>query len=758
MEVTFTSTPSDKRLWAVTDDDDLEPGRWHRVPWEEIDDEELSLRDRVFNAFEYPFSSLPAKLIFTTQILLILISIVALLMETIPQYNPDIFPKYSELWWVVELVVTVIFTIEIVLRIALAKNRAHFIKKPTTISDFLSIVPFYAQETFSAEGRNGPDLLKLCRLFRMLKFFRNFTPIENLIRALEKSAQALLAPFMFLVACLLVMSSAMYFLEKGTYDDSQHKFLITDSSCNSKPSVYFNDTCEQMESQFISIPHTMWWSIVTMTTVGYGDMVPVTALGKMVGSLSMMLGIMFMAMPIAIVGSYFTVVVDVNTETKLLEKAGLEHDPYVSSGPRTPRGSPSSPLNPYARRGSSVPNIGLGMGGLGTLSSGRFANAKREAKRQLARRMTKVGAAHVKGFEAQLDGTEQLTKGEALAVFLRQVLPEYDHVWLASCFVHHLDIWLDTNAEFHVTERLDESLVGSNNSPALSRQKSGRIRADTIMGLPTFGCLEQLQKVKTHEEFPPKIVWLVKPMSFTVGSRCGALPDPDIVLCAENDHTQNLRVSQRHAEIIVSKWWSDKPTCKLRPILPSRLTINGKLVTHGQTLKHNDEIDFCPDVPNGPLKYRYRIDRYTQALQEPSLALSESRLAELREEEASPGLPLKDIALEGSRTTRNSLCAPEHSEMLVQRHTFGASTRTPAVEKWVHQIPNPDQLDPVAEALPDKSPLGGLSLPAEGSMDSDEDDLGGWGSIAFVSGAGNNPLRHIDPLPPSVACQSPILL
>ena len=729
---------------------------WTSIKWVEVcKEDDVSIRDEIINFFEFPFSSIPARIFFVIQILLILLSIIALALETVPKYNPEIYvlPNQTDdkddlemKWWIIELIVTIVFSIETVVRLVISRNRISLLKKPTTVTDILAVLPFYI-ELFSSHDTALTNVLKLCRLFRMMKFFRNYGPIENLIRAIEKSTKALAAPMMFLVASLLVMSSAVYFVEKGEYDEIAQQFMVTDHSCTSRPSQIFgsgNETECRHESKFISIPHTIWWSIVTMTTVGYGEIVPLTSFGKMVGSLSMILGIMFMAMPIAIVGSYFTVVVDVSTESKMLEKTGIA-DPGEDSPTNVSPCSPGRSLmsNTRQRLGYS-PSTGHLCSPTAPMrplvsalsQSPTSKDPKKAVKDQLgeSRRDSRVSEQFSKNRVNEMErqaansNTTNLTMGEKLAVFLQQVLPEYHTTFSSAGFVHHLDIWLDVNncgAEEQEVKSRANSFADVESAASSTQRggKRGRVRADTVVGVPTFGCLELIEKKQPvfindqNLTLPPPIVWLMRPMIFTVGSQCSALPDPDIVLCTESDLGTNVRVSQRHAEILVNKWWSDQPSCKLRPILPSRVTVNGCLIpAAGIALRHGDVVDFNADVDNTDqsdinspasiqpssasgkrgvstnrthLTYRYRCDRYAAALRNPVLALSETRK-----------------------------CALATQDFIPTRQNTG-------IESWVTNVSNPTvDLNDTSFGL--TNPVAPLALPGPSSVQSEDDVLGDW--------------------------------
>eukprot|EP00754_Rhynchopus_humris_P003198 Rhum_TRINITY_DN11713_c2_g1::Rhum_TRINITY_DN11713_c2_g1_i1::g.46471::m.46471 len=721
---TFRSNSFSRQLWVnITDHaDGIEAGRWSSVRWEEQQDQgHTTTRDSLILFFEQPFSSRKAKAFFIAQVVLILLSVVALCMETVPRYNPELMPEHKVLWVTIEIVVTVVFTLETAARIALQRERLRFIKKPTVIADILAVLPFYLEEIFEAQG-DGTDVLKLFRLFRMMKFFRNFRPIENLVRALEKSAQALIAPFVFLTACSLVVSSALYFCERGEYDPVLRQYLIRDPSC---PAFFPNDTnaCGLVPSKFVSIPHTLWWSIVTMTTVGYGDMVPVTVLGKVVGGISMILGIMFMAMPIAIVGSYFTVVVDVTQGAKGMEKAGLGGD--AESAPGTINGiggllsspragglsSLGTPLSTGGRRMLAVASLPQ------AVTSPRAAatrDAKKEVKEALAgtteRSSDEVARERVREAERDAGGDQEgQSKGERLSTFLLKVMPEHDAIWQSSTFIHHSDIWLDA-----LSLAADE-----NNSSVDSKTgmtwRVGKTDAGGL--LPSFGCLELAGRPKSPGEFPPTTAWLTRPIDFTIGARCQYLPDPDIVLAEEA--TFENPIAQRHAEIAISKWWLPNPTVKLRPCLPNKVYANGRSVPpEGVVLKNKDIVAFAEG--NGSLKYVFRDDQYCTALNETSGRLDTASLL----------LPKPTLACSSGKSSR-----PPRLSGSGRRRSGGLGGGL-ALGTPLTATPSDSAFGPVSllctPTVP--NPLGRPSFPPSdatahatihvGSVESDEDNMG----------------------------------
>eukprot|EP00759_Apiculatamorpha_spiralis_P030807 PhF_6_TR32394/c0_g1_i1/m.48058/K04886/KCNB2; potassium voltage-gated channel Shab-related subfamily B member 2 len=289
-----------------------------------------SLREQIEIVMEKPFATPYGRAMFFAQTIIVIASVIAMMMETIPAYNPIVNPSYDRLWYWMEGGMTFYFTCETALRFIVAKDKKDFFMRPTNIMDVVSVLPFYV-ELVAQGNKDHIAAFRIVRLFRLMKFLRNLQAIDNLVMAVERSARALVAPVVFLGACMLFMSGLVYYAEKGDYDTTTNAFMINDCACESSPkyhlwlksgknlsltingnTTYITDMCPKKESDFYSIPHTLWWAVVTMATVGYGDLVPKCWLGKMFASISIVLGVFFMAMPIAIVGSYFTMVVDEN--------------------------------------------------------------------------------------------------------------------------------------------------------------------------------------------------------------------------------------------------------------------------------------------------------------------------------------------------------------------------------------------------------------------------------------------------------------
>ena len=210
---------------------------------------------------------------------LVIVNIAALAIDTVP----DIPLFYKEHFVLLELITVGVFTLEYILRIWIAKDveayrnkkfpRVAFIISFFGIIDFLAILPFFA---FYVLGVNYYFLLVL-RLFRLLKLVRYFTALQLMGRVLHSKKQELFVAVFFIFVLLVFVSFLMYYVE--------HK--------------------AQPEA-FTSVPDTMWWGIITLTTVGYGDVYPITPMGKLLGGFIALMGIGLFALPAGILASGFS--------------------------------------------------------------------------------------------------------------------------------------------------------------------------------------------------------------------------------------------------------------------------------------------------------------------------------------------------------------------------------------------------------------------------------------------------------------------
>ena len=210
---------------------------------------------------------------------LITLNVIAVILATVERLNL----QYQYYFRIFEIFSVSIFTLEYLLRLwtcTVNKNfrnsitgRIKYIFTPYAIIDLLAILPFYLPMIIPLDLR-FIRAVRLFRLFRLFKIGRYSKAVVILKKLLKDKKEELLLVIFVAFILLIIFSSLMYFIEK-----------------------------EAQPEAFSSIPAAMWWGITTLTTVGYGDIYPITTLGKIVGALIAFLGIGLFALPAGILGS-----------------------------------------------------------------------------------------------------------------------------------------------------------------------------------------------------------------------------------------------------------------------------------------------------------------------------------------------------------------------------------------------------------------------------------------------------------------------
>ena len=200
---------------------------------------------------------------------LILLSVFVVMLDSI-----DIFhTNYRYLFDIIEWIITVLFSIEYALRIIVVKKPLKYITSFFGIIDLLSILPQYLSFFFVSSGSLAAlRALRLLRVFRILKLTRFIGESNFLIRSL-KASRAKIGVFLFTVFILSIIFGTIMYLIEGE------------------------------ENGFTSIPESIYWTIVTLTTVGYGDIAPGTTIGRFIASIIMIMGYGIIAVPTGIVSA-----------------------------------------------------------------------------------------------------------------------------------------------------------------------------------------------------------------------------------------------------------------------------------------------------------------------------------------------------------------------------------------------------------------------------------------------------------------------
>lgn len=211
---------------------------------------------------------------------LIFLNTVAIILHTVP----ELADSYGHLFLDFEVFSVAVFTVEYVLRVWSCVERPEyrhpfygrlkFIFSPWGIIDFLAIFPFfYSYFSTDLSFVRILRILRIFRLFRVSRYFHALHVIQNVLRAKKEE---LLLSVSFIIFLLLISSSLVFYVEQSAQPDV-----------------------------FSSIPNSLWWGVNAMTTVGYGDMHPITPFGKVLGGLMAILGVSIFALPTGILASGF---------------------------------------------------------------------------------------------------------------------------------------------------------------------------------------------------------------------------------------------------------------------------------------------------------------------------------------------------------------------------------------------------------------------------------------------------------------------
>ncbi|KAK9764065.1 hypothetical protein K7432_008759 [Basidiobolus ranarum] len=251
-----------------------------------------------FRAYCYRFfvqsKSWQARVFFLFSHLLLLLMVISFCLETIPsvyQTESNEWIKFSQS---LDISLLIILSVEFAGKFYGWPNRWRFFLDYKNILDLITIVPFFIVSFFeSVSSSYFFRVLRLLKVFTLLKIFRvnEYSPgLYVTTCAIKRSIAQILAVSMYFLVAILISSSLVFFVEQGEYDKANR--------------VWVREVNGQMEpSPFQSIVHAFYWSVVTLTTTGYGDVVPVTTLGKTIAGFTMICGVMVIALPTSIIGS-----------------------------------------------------------------------------------------------------------------------------------------------------------------------------------------------------------------------------------------------------------------------------------------------------------------------------------------------------------------------------------------------------------------------------------------------------------------------
>uniref|UniRef100_A0AAF5DJV4 BTB domain-containing protein n=1 Tax=Strongyloides stercoralis TaxID=6248 RepID=A0AAF5DJV4_STRER len=259
------------------------------------------LKPKLWSLFDEPWSSRSARILSIISIFFVIVSIVSFCLKTHPymrvpeiSFNATIYDneplhviknstsRAHPYFFYVELICNIWFTFELLSRFIFSPNMKKFCKDPINIIDFIATVSFYIdwglEELFSDTNRDTVEFFSIIRILRLFKLTQHSSGLKILIQTFKASAQELLLLVFFVLLGIVIFAALVYYAERVQQNPG---------------------------NQFDSIPVGLWWAIITMCTIGFGDMVPKTYLGMIVGSVCALMGVLTIALPVPVIVSNF---------------------------------------------------------------------------------------------------------------------------------------------------------------------------------------------------------------------------------------------------------------------------------------------------------------------------------------------------------------------------------------------------------------------------------------------------------------------
>ncbi|KAI6204770.1 hypothetical protein M3Y94_00715200 [Aphelenchoides besseyi] len=265
----------------------------------------MRFKPKIWALFDEPYSSSAAKSIATISVCFIVMSIISFCLKTHPSFrvpsilhlnwtgqqtsSVDQFSLHKihtepmKIFWMIELICNVWFTFEILVRFMFCPSRLAFVKSPINIIDFVATTSYYADIILKLLHNETPkdivEFLSMIRILRLFKLTQHHRGLQILIHTFRASAKELMLLVFFLILGIVIFATLMFYAEKTEVNE---------------------------QNAFHSIPEGLYFAIITFTTVGYGDMVPRTAIGRLVGGTCAIFGVLTIALPVPVIVSNFS--------------------------------------------------------------------------------------------------------------------------------------------------------------------------------------------------------------------------------------------------------------------------------------------------------------------------------------------------------------------------------------------------------------------------------------------------------------------
>ncbi|KAM3719459.1 Potassium voltage-gated channel protein Shaw [Dirofilaria immitis] len=258
------------------------------------------LKPKIWALFDEPWSSQYAKVISVVSVFFVITSIICFCLKTHPDLRiPDIdielrngsthtlfvtkiATRAHPAFFYIEFISNIWFTMELLIRFIFSPKISKFIRQPINIIDLVATLSFYVDwaldRAITGANRDTVEFFSIIRILRLFKLTQHSSGLKILIQTFKASAQELLLLVFFVLLGIVIFAALVYYAERVETNPG---------------------------NQFHSIPVGLWWAIITMCTIGFGDMVPKTYLGMLVGSVCALMGVLTIALPVPVIVSNF---------------------------------------------------------------------------------------------------------------------------------------------------------------------------------------------------------------------------------------------------------------------------------------------------------------------------------------------------------------------------------------------------------------------------------------------------------------------